>query len=81
MNSDDDAFFAAVDMDMNLIDEAEADIGRPLGDEEGVGGAIDFDEGARASHFEDERDVAGPEDHFGRNLAVDNVRMEIRLRL
>lgn len=55
LNSDDDAFFASLDLDeveMRLIDETEADIGRPIEVDEGVGGAIDFDEGKRGPHEE-----------------------------
>lgn len=74
MNSDDDAFFAAVDLDMHFVDETEADVGRPLGEEEGVGGAIDFDEGTRGSGFEDEQDIAGPKEHFRMEPVVNNVR-------
>lgn len=55
LNSDDDAFFASLDLgegEMRLIDEIEADIGRPIETDEGVGGAIDFDEGKRGPHEE-----------------------------
>ena len=45
MNSDDEALFAAVELEGGIIDELEADAGRPLGDDEGIGGAIDFEEG------------------------------------
>lgn len=46
LNSDDDEFLAALDLGEV---EADADVGRPIGGEEGVGGAIDFEEGARLS--------------------------------
>ncbi|TDL18781.1 hypothetical protein BD410DRAFT_467602 [Rickenella mellea] len=42
-NSDDDAFLAGVDLGEG---DVAADLGRPIDSEEGVGGAIDFDEGA-----------------------------------
>lgn len=73
MNSDDDAFFAAVDLDANLSSELEADVGRPLGEEEGIGGAIDFEEGTRGLDLEDEQDVAGPEEHFRRDLTNGSI--------
>ncbi len=77
MNSDDDAFFAAVDLDCNLVSELEADVGRPLGEEEGIGGAIDFEEGTRGFDLEGERDVAGPEEHFRRDLTDGSVRISL----
>ena len=47
-NSEDDALFAE-HLDMVeaqcRLDETEADMGRPIDSDEGIGGAIDFDEG------------------------------------
>lgn len=45
-NSEDDAYFAAVDLGIPNIDEVDADVGPPVGEDEGIGGAIDFEEGA-----------------------------------